>query len=323
MGERISLNDTIQNDIKITDIKAQYDDCAKRLLSNKIILAHILKETVDDFKEMDVLQIIPLIEGEPYVSEVSLEPGETNQTMRYSGNKISGSNTENSEIKEGKVYFDILFYVRKQDGISQILVNIEAQRSATPGYYIKNRAIYYTSRMLSSQKERDFVNSNYNDMIKTYSIWICFNLDENCLNYLHMVDTPLLGNHIWDGDTDLLNVVLVGLNKELTKASLHETESDLHYLLGVLFSNKLNVEEKIGLLSTRFSVEEEMKIREELNNMCNLSYEILEDGIKQGISGVIKEMLLDHQTYIQIKKYTGASESTIKEIEESLSAKEE
>lgn len=57
-----------------------------------------------------------------------------------------------TELDEGKVYFDIIFYVRTKDRVSQTLVNIEAQRSANPGYHIKNRAIYYTSRMISPQK---------------------------------------------------------------------------------------------------------------------------------------------------------------------------
>lgn len=321
--------------IRSADIKAQYDECAKRLLSNKIILAHILKGTVDEFKEMNPEEIIPLIEGEPYISEISVEPGETNVTMTHRGTRIVGNNTENVELEEGKIYFDILFYVRMKDGISQMLINIEAQKSAYPGYHIKNRAIYYISRMISSQKERDFVKSNYNDILKTYSIWICFNLGENCLNHIHMIDTPLIGNHKWDGDDDLLNVILVGLDQKSTKVLKDGTTNDLHNLLGILFSDKLNATEKINLLDQRFEMKETEKIRKELSEMCNLSYGILEEGIKEGIEkglekgleegmekglkearkSVIREMLIDRQNHELIKKYTGASADEIKEVE--------
>lgn len=308
--------------IKTTSLNAQYDACAKALLSNKIILAHILKGTVEEFKEMKAEEIVPLIEGEPYVSEVPTEPGVTNCVMTHSGNRIAGRNAEDVEVNEGKVYFDIIFYVRMRDGISQILVNIEAQKSATPGYHIKNRAIYYTSRMISSQKERDFVKSNYDDMLRTYSIWLCFNLGENCLNHVHLVDTPLLGNHVWDGTEELFNVVLVGLDKELTKTTLDGEESDLHYLLGMLFSNKLEAVEKIRLLDQRFGMQEDDKIREELKEMCNLSYGILEEGIEQGVEqgrkSIIREMLMDRQAPALIKKYTGASDAEIKQVEEEL-----
>lgn len=323
------MENIIERTIKSTNLNAQYDACAKQLLSNKIILAHILKGTVEEFKKMKPTDIIPLIEGEPYVSEVPVTPGETNQIMKKSGNKIIGNNAENVELGEGTIYFDILFYVKMQDGLSQMLINIEAQKSATPGYHIKNRAIYYTSRMVSSQKERDFVKSNYNDLLKTYSIWICFNLNENCLNHLHMVDTPLLGNYTWSGDTDLMNVILVGLNKQLTKATLDETESDLHYLLGTLFSDNLESTEKIQLLDQRFQIEENARIRKELDEMCNLSYIILEkglakgreEGIKESKKNMIREMLLDHQEYALIKKYANVSEKEIQQVEAELLVK--
>ena len=62
-------------------MKAQYDENAKKLLSNKIFLAHILKGTVTEFKDANPRDIISLIEGEPYVSTVSVEPGMTNQVL--------------------------------------------------------------------------------------------------------------------------------------------------------------------------------------------------------------------------------------------------
>ena len=44
------------------------------------------------------------------------------------GQRIVGLNTENAEINEGLVRFDIIFYVRMKNGLSQIIVNIEAQK---------------------------------------------------------------------------------------------------------------------------------------------------------------------------------------------------
>ena len=43
------------------------------------------------------------------------------------GQRIVGLITENDEINEGLVRFDIIFYVRMKNGLSQIIVNIEAQ----------------------------------------------------------------------------------------------------------------------------------------------------------------------------------------------------
>lgn len=65
--------------------------------------------------------------------------------------------------------------------MSQIIINVEAQKDEPNGYDILNRAIFYVSRMISSQKERDFSNSNYNDIKRVYSIWVCMNMPENSL----------------------------------------------------------------------------------------------------------------------------------------------
>ena len=47
------MDTEIINAVSVADMKAQYDDKAKRLLSNKIILAHILIKTVDEFRGMN------------------------------------------------------------------------------------------------------------------------------------------------------------------------------------------------------------------------------------------------------------------------------
>ena len=63
-------------------------------------------------------KIMELIEGEPLVSKVSTEPGETNQTFH---DKITGNNTENTELGEETIFFDVIFYVRMKDGVSRII----------------------------------------------------------------------------------------------------------------------------------------------------------------------------------------------------------
>ena len=56
----------------------EYDDNIKALLSQKIILAHILAGAVKEFFQMKPEEIIPYIEGEPEIGKISLEPGLTN-----------------------------------------------------------------------------------------------------------------------------------------------------------------------------------------------------------------------------------------------------
>ena len=150
------MDTEIKDAVRAADKDAQYDEKAKRLLGNKIILAHILVKTVDEFKGMNPKDVVSYIEGEPFISVVPVEPGLTNAEKIPSGDglkdgqRIVGLNTENAEINEGLIRFDIIFYVRMKDGISQVIVNVEAQKDEPTSYHILNRAVFYVSRLVSS-----------------------------------------------------------------------------------------------------------------------------------------------------------------------------
>ena len=127
------MNTELKNAVKVTDSKAQYDTSAKRLLGQKSILAHILVKTVDEFKGMNPKDVVNCIEGTPHISTVPVEPGLTNAAGEKNGERLVGFNTENEEINEGLVRFDIVFYVRMLDGLSQIIINVEAQKDEPKG----------------------------------------------------------------------------------------------------------------------------------------------------------------------------------------------
>lgn len=47
----------IASNIDTADQEAQYDTCVKKLLSNRLILAWIMKECVPEFKQFSIAQI--------------------------------------------------------------------------------------------------------------------------------------------------------------------------------------------------------------------------------------------------------------------------
>ena len=275
------MNIELKNAVLSIDVKAQYDECVKKLLGHKIILAHILTKAIEEFRGMRPEEVVHFIEGEPFISKVPVEPGLTNKMVEgdKSGNEIVGINTENSEIHAGYVRFDIIFYVRTKDEISQIIINIEAQKTDPTDYDILNRAIFYISRMISSQKNREFKGSNYNDIKKVYSIWICMNMSENSMNHIHLTNDTIIGNQVWKGNEDLVNIVMIGLAKEI---SPKEEKHELHRLLGALLSETLNEEEKLDILKNEYHIPMEKSIKEDVKVMCNLSEGIEERGIIKG-----------------------------------------
>ena len=95
------MDKDIKKSISATDKDAQYDEKAKNLLGQKIILAHILVKTIDEFKGMNPKDVVQYIEGEPYISTVPVDAGSTNVEKEQNGEKVIGLNTENSELNEG------------------------------------------------------------------------------------------------------------------------------------------------------------------------------------------------------------------------------
>ena len=244
-----------------------------------------------------------------------MEPGLTNTIVEKDSQRVVGFNSENQEIHEGTIRFDIIFYVRMRDGLSQIIVNVEAQKDEPEKYEILNRAIFYVSRMISSQKEKDFSNSNYNDIKRVYSIWVCMNMPENSLEHIHLVKDSLVNSHAWKGKLDLINIVMIGLAEELPE---HEEKYELHRLLGALLSQNLSVNEKLNIIGNEYDIPMEEDFREDVSVMCNLSQKIKETGIETGIEIGKKEMIVKMYskgyTTAQIADVAGMEEKKIEEI---------
>ena len=299
------MDTEVKNTISAEEQEAQYDASAKRLLGQKIILAHILVSTVDDFKNMTPKEAAECIEGDPKIGSVPVEPGHTNQ--KHNGGKIAGLNGESAEHNEGLIRFDIVFYVRLKDGLSQIIVNVEAQKDMPTEYHILNRAIFYACRLVSSQKERDFVNKKYDDIKQVYTIWICMNMPEDSTDYYYLANKKVLGNCRWEGKQDLLNIVLLGLARELPG---QDKKHELHRLLGALLSKKLSQNEKLNIIEKEYDIPLEEDLRKDVSVMCNLSQGIVDDTKAE----IILNMFKKGYTLEQIADVTEKSISEIEKI---------
>ena len=283
------MNTEVKNVIIATDGKAQYDTSAKRLLAQKNILAHILVRTVDEFKEMKPEEVVSYIEGEPKIGTVPIEPGMTNMMKSsQSGQKIKEMNTEDVEINEGMIRFDIIFYVRMKDGISQIIVNIEAQKAEPIAYKIINRSVFYVSRLISSQKERDFVKSNYDDIKRVFSIWICMNMSGNTMSHIHLVKDDMLGEYNWKGNINLINI-------------------------STLLSNQLKPNEKFEIIEKEYGIPLTEDLRKDVNVMCNLSQGIVDDTEMKIVINMYKNNFTLEQISLATKKSIAEIERIINE----------
>ena len=202
---------------------AKVDEKIKALLADKQILARILKYSVEDFKEYDILEIINRIE-EVEILEVPVDAGLSHKSKNEFG-KIFGSNTEDNVPGEGVIYYDIRFNITKGKKRIKVLINIEAQATTSVsrlGYHIENRMTYYLSRMISAQKEQEFFGSDYDKIKEVISIWICMDARKNEDSIIEYQLKPEVkfGKNIHTEEINLLKGILIKIRggKNMTQS---------------------------------------------------------------------------------------------------------
>ena len=166
----MEIENTLAKNITAAGEKAAYDAACKRLLANKIILAWIMKSCLEEYKTHSIHEIAEkYIEGVPQIAEVAVNPDEE---TRNCGEQIWGVKNEDSTIQEGTITYDIRFLaiVPGTGEMIRLMINVEAQNDFYPGYPIIKRALYYCSRMISSQYGREFTGPHYEKIKKVYSI---------------------------------------------------------------------------------------------------------------------------------------------------------
>ena len=309
------MDTEIKNAVQAADKDAPYDKEAKRLLGNKHILAHVLIALISEFKGMSAREAEKYIEGDVYIDAIPVEPGLTNKAAgsRKSGDRIVGLNTEDGEINEGTIQYDIIFYVRMKDGTAQIIVNIEMQKDKPSEYKLLHRAIFYVCRLVSSQKEREFANSNFDDIKRVYNIWICPYMKEDYIKYIHLASEDMLGRHKLEGTLDLLNIMFVGLKDELAGK---DERYRLHRLLGTLLSETLKPKEKLAIMKEEYEIPIEQNIRKEVDN---LSQHIEEQAKTEEKVRIIMKMYQKKYPLEEIAELVGKTIEEVRTVVESKS----
>ena len=291
-----------------------YDKAAKDVLALRKILAPILQETVSEFRHYSLETIErDCIENDPWVSSIPVDPGRTNRKFRRRlSRKIRGRGTEQSERDEGYITFDLLFYARVPDTGKRIkfLINIEAQRN-DPSYNLYKRAHFYASRLISSQKERDFVGQDYDSICKVYTIWLCFYLpegEESSVTHYEMCEVNDVGNHHEARSTyDLVNITMVYVGND-------ENQAKLLRFLRLIFLSRLTEEALTQKLKEEFGIEADEDSRKEMETMCNLSEGLKEEGRAEGRAEMILNMLKEHMHLDLIERISGWTAEQIRAL---------
>ena len=315
-----------------------YDAVAKKLIATRSILSWILKYCVKEFKDTDLQEIkTHCIIGTPEVAEVPVHPDMTNSL------RIRGENAEEKTVSEGVTTFDIRFQAVTPDGDPlTLIINVEAQQSSDVSYPMIKRALYYGSRLISSQHDVDFDKSHYEKIRKVYSIWLCMEPpgDESGITQYRVQENlkyGMIGEE--EKHYDLAQAVMVYISSKK-----RDPGNRLLRLLYELFKSDDNAAGKMKTLENDYQIKLNESEEGMVDIMCNLSVGIAKAGVDKGyllgrqdgrIEGrqegvrdgvrlgkaenqreVTVRMLENHMPLEIIVRITGQSEDDIKRIAE-------
>ena len=251
--------------------KNKIDQFFKHILRYKIVLAHIMKDYLEEYMNYSIPDIMECIEPK---GDVPLHK-----------HTVSGHRNENNE-DDTSIFFDSLVYASlpQNKGKIAMILNLEAQGELKGRSHVLSRANYYNSRNTSMQVEELFDHACYDDIVKVVSIWIVFNAPkykQGSINRYRMVEEHILGDVCEEEkyfDKQQILVLYLGY-KESEKVSMN--------ILRVMADN-MSSQEKIERLR-KYDVELTKKQEEEVSRMCDYGAYVESIGIEKGIKEGLRQ----------------------------------
>ena len=295
-------------------IGAKYDEACKRVFQNKEIIAPILQMMVPEYQHCTVEEVIRCIDVDTISDSVPVEDIPAN---------VVGLPTELDSVTEKLIRYDVHFKAAKPEESAGDLcvhlhIDLEVQNDYEPGnpsYPIIKRALYYAVRELSAQLGTLTERTNYADLEKVYSIWICNEripkeLQDTATNYT-ICKNDLIGSvEEAEENFDLLDVIIIRRGGD--------SREKIFDFLTAVFQGKLQDIEKY------VPVKENETIRQEVETMSGLGASILERGYEQGIeqgieqatADFVKRMLQEGEDLSKISLYSGCTMEQVQQIKE-------
>lgn len=271
------------NAMQLTADMEGFDVQSKTLLHSKEVLAVILQGVMAEYQGYSRQEIMGFIEAESIVDEKEISTGRTNTL-------ILGDSAEFMQLNEKTSYFDLMFraknpFLSTEEVLVSLHVDVEPQKTYRPGYPIEKRGLYYLARSLSSQLSLATETTDYGQLEKCYSIWICRDdipeKDRYSISFYEVVNSKNIGgNTVEKENYDLMTLIIIKLgDKEYNGKKGDEGFELLHFLNLLMYPHKEDFIEKISDYID-FSGNEELW--KEAPHMFSLSQCIYEDGLEEG-----------------------------------------
>ena len=283
--KRMEIRTHLGNAIEAIDsLKARYDKNVKELLADIQVLSRIVKHTVTEVESLSIQEIMDCIDRSSIrVGVVPVEPGLTNM------GRVESIRTEDAIPNEDYITYDIRFVLAVAAMELEIIINVEAQRSMSHsrlGYHLENRIVFYLARLISSQKGINFAKSEYDNIKKVYSIWICMDADRtsDSISRISLKADTLFGKPCGFPKLDKM----CGMVIRIRNNNVAESKNKLIAMLEDVLSSE-DSDVKKHKLEDKYDMKMTTELEGRINGMCNLSDVVEERGIEQGMERGIKQ----------------------------------
>lgn len=274
--------------------KTQYDKAAKLLLRNPEIIARIVKYTISEFADMSIEELKQGIQS--VSADVPVNPGMTNMM-----NQVPGQNTEDYVPGEGRIVYDYLNLMIRMIFSFRVDVNVEVNNGSDSPKVLYPRSVYYSSRLISSQGNRDFSikDHEYDRLHKAVSIWISFNVPDSQAD--RIISFSLKPEFLYGepfeihGKYDLIEIVHVMVGRKRSE------ENELTGFLFTLFSNSLTYDEKIKLLTNKYGMRLNEDERKAVSDMIGFNEFEINERVEERVAKILPQKIAEIEAEIEAK----------------------
>ena len=291
-----------------------YDSSIKKIFTCKEILVPLLQLIVPEFKDCSQDKILQCLDVNSITNQRAVSDiGSAKAGTSY---RITESSTEFESLNEKLIRFDVRFLVKNpmlsNENIEVMLhLDIEGQKSyrpRNPSYQVETRSIYYGARELSSQIGLVTNKTNYADLEKCYSIWICTeDIPQNLQNTVSMYSieqTDIIGRAVIPKKAyDLISCIIIRRGKES-----EESETGIFDFLNGLFDGTISKIEKYS------KIEWEDEFIEEVNTMTGYANILYNRGHQKGFEDAVLRMLRKGMHPKEIAEILSITEEEVRKV---------
>ena len=276
----------------------QKDSIAKELLQSHIVLAWLLKECVQEFKNTAVSDIAECLSKS--------NPRSQMKNVRKDGQPLMPViGSEDNSIMNGKIFFDFRTELPLPEAPPEspfLIFNAEIQKNYGNRMEFHKRVIYYPCRLVSSQP-RDLMGGkvDYRRLCRVISIWVLPNAPKKMANKIrrfHWTEDEMSGSRA----KRIPEVVPADLMESwvffLRDGMEPPHRQDALWFLYVLLTCKMTYEERMKILEKDFGITS--KDKEEIQKVCWLNDLIRKNSEKYWSERGREETLI--RAYLNMKK---------------------